>query len=504
MTSICYAALEANARAYETHEALVEGDTRWTYGQLLEQVDAAASGFHGLGIQPGERVGLMLFNQKEFLVAFYALRKLGAVVVPINLNMLPEDIGFVIMNSGIRRMVISDSLYPNLKHVPLQFIMVGDATDGHLAYDSLLTTSGTTGPVSVNDTDLAFLMYTSGTTGHPKGVMLSERNLKSNYEGFVQLAQFTHSDRMLLALPLFHAFGLIVAYAGLQRGATLILIPKFMPRSIVEALAHEKITLLPLVPTLFSVILELLQKHGNIQLPELRYCISGGASLPAKLLERIEAVLKAPVMEGYGMTETSPVIAFNDPSVGSIPSSVGKPLANIQVRIQKEDGSIGAVSETGEIQVKGDNVMLGYYNLPEETQAILTQDGWLRTGDQGYLDPQGRLFINGRIKDLIIKAGENIAPIGIEDVLYHHPAIRDAAVVGIPDPKLGEDIAACVSLKEGQSVTASELLRHCREHLPAAYVPRMVEILPELPKNPTGKIMKKRLREQLAAVPVPS
>jgi long-chain acyl-CoA synthetase len=497
-----YSILINNANRFPDKEAVIEGERRWTYREFLKQVDQAAAGFKEIAVNPGDRVGLMLFNQKEFLVSFFALRKIGAVVVPINIQMLPQDICFVIQNSGIKHMVIADSLFENIKDLPLRFVIVGDAGKHVQSYESFMAEGAAQGEVpnaNTPETDLSFLLYTSGTTGHPKGVMLTERNLLANIEGFGRIVDFGEQDRMILALPLFHAYGLIIALTGLNCGATMTLIPKFSPRGIVDAVVKEQATILPLVPTLFVVILEVIAKRGGIDTSHLRFCVSGGASLPAQLLQRIESVLNVPVIEGYGLTETSPVLTINDPKVGSIPSCVGKPLHNVQVRIVHEDNTECSTGEVGEILVKGENVMSGYFNLPEETRAVLTEDGWFRTGDLGHLDEAGHLFISGgRKKDLIIKAGENISPLSIEEVLYRHEAVREAAVIGIPDERVGEEILACVSLNEGQSVTAQELIRFCREHLSAAYVPSAVEFFDELPKNPTGKIVKKLLRESLA------
>jgi len=482
-----YQALKQTTEKQPTHEALIEGETRWTYSQFLQWVDQAACAFQAQGITPGERVGLMLFNQKEFLVCFFALRKIGAVVVPINIQMLPQDIAYVIQNAGMRQLVIADSFYPLLKQMPLNFIVVGETQEGALSYEQFLkASSGDSQAVDQDPDQLAFLIYTSGTTGYPKGVMLSENNVTSNMAGFREVIHFYETDRMVLALPLFHAYGLIVSLTCLMVGGTITLVPKFHPKKIVEAMVSEKATILPLVPTLFTVILDLVEKTGAAD-NDLRFAVSGGAALPAPLLEKIEATLQAPVIEGYGLTETAPVLAVNDPQVGSIPGCVGKPLPNVQIKIVD-----------GEILAKGPNIMLGYYNMPEETQAVMTEDGWFRTGDLGHLDAKGRLYISGgRKKDLIIKAGENISPVPIETVLYAMEGIREAAVIGLPHEKLGEEIVACISLCEGQTLSPQDILRHCRTLLAPIHVPGEVVIMDELPKNPGGKIVKKLLREKL-------
>jgi len=493
-----YQTLKTTAEKRATHDAIIEGETRWTYSQFLQQVDQATLAFQTQGITPGERVGLMLFNQKEFLVCFFALRKMGAIVVPINIQMLPQDIAYVIQNAGMRQLVIADSFYPLLKQMPLNFIVVGETQEGGLSYEQFLNTAeGAAQEVAQDPDQLAFLIYTSGTTGYPKGVMLSENNVTSNMAGFREVIHFYETDRMVLALPLFHAYGLVVSLTCLMVGGAITLVPKFHPKKIVEALVSEKATILPLVPTLFTVILDLISKTGAVD-HELRFSVSGGAALPAPLLEKIEAVFHAPVIEGYGLTETAPVLAVNDPEIGSIPSCVGKPLPNVQIKIVSKDNTDCVTGEVGEVLAKGPNIMLGYYNLPEETQAAMTPDGWFRTGDLGHLDAEGRLYISGgRKKDLIIKAGENISPVPIETVLYAMEGIREAAVIGLPHEKLGEEIVACVALHEGQALSPQDIIRHCRALLAPAHLPGEVIILEELPKNPGGKVVKKLLREQL-------
>ncbi len=497
--SLFYQTLYKTVQKHFQKEALIEGGTRWVYSDFLAQVDKAASAFSAQGITAGDRVALMLYNQKELLVCFFALRKIGAIVVPVNIQMLPQDIAFVFQNAGARMIVVADGLYPHIQHVPLPMIVVGEAEGAPLTYNDFLAKG--TAPVEVADSsekDLAFLIYTSGTTGYPKGVMLSEHNVLVNIEGFRKVLSFTEVDRMVLALPLFHVYGLIVSLTGLFTGGTIALIPRFHPKKIVEAIVAEKATILPLVPTLFTVILDIIEKMGGIDTSNLRFSVSGGAALPKALLERIQSVLKAPVMEGYGLTETAPVLAVNDPRTGGIPGSVGKPLPNVKVRIVDEGGSEVDMGEIGEVQAKGENVMQGYYNLPDDTQKAFTKDGWFRTGDLGHLDAEGNLYISaGRIKDLIIKGGENISPLPIENALYAHPAVKEASVLGMPDAKLGEIIVACVTPKEGETLAAQDVLRHCREHLTGAHIPDEVIFLEDLPKNATGKVIKKVLKANL-------
>jgi long-chain acyl-CoA synthetase len=482
---------------------LIEDKTQWTLSEFREKIARLASALQAKGIQPGDRVALMFMNQKEYLVSLFAVLHAGAVAVPINVTIPPDDILYVILNSGTRLVLTTETFAPHFDGKPLPFLVSNQTEPKYPSLEELIENGNpdfSNVPFGTAD-DMRIIMYTSGTTGKPKGVMLSENNLLRNLEGIAPSLQIHNTDRMLLALPIFHAYGQIIALYALQTQAPLYLIPNFAPKKIIQTLVEQQITILPLVPTMFNVLLGGIQK-ANIQLPHLRACVSGGAALPEKLLRQIEAALDIVVLEGYGMTETAPVIAVNSPSRGSIPRSVGKALCNVEVKLADADGNrinwqAGQTSAEGEIMVKGPNVMLGYYQLPEETAKTFDAEGYLHTGDLGHLDTEGNLYISGgRKKDLIIKAGENIAPVRIEEVLHHHPAVLNAAVIGIPDEKLGEEVLACIECKPEQTVSEAELKKFCREHLPALMVPAVIRFYAELPKNPTGKILKPVLREQ--------
>ena len=496
--------LEQNDPGYPM---LIEDGTQWTLSELREKVCRLASVLQTKGIQPGDRVALMFMNQKEFLVSFFAILHAGAVVVPINITIPPEDITYVFLNSGSKLMITTASFAYCFEGKPVPILMANQGEEAQYPSWEEAVAQGDPNFGSVQHGDentLRILMYTSGTTGKPKGVMLSEQNLCSNMDGIAPLFKFHKQERLLLALPLFHAYGLIIALYAMDAQACTYLVPNFTPKKIMQTLIEHQITILPLVPTMFSVLLQSVQKFGADKLANLKLCVSGGASLPEKLLKQIESTLNLVVLEGYGLTETSPVLSVNSRERGSVPKSVGQQLPNVDIKLVAEDGKPipkqpGQESATGEILAKGPNVMLGYYNLPEETAQAFDADGYFRTGDLGHFDAAGNLYISGgRKKDLIIKAGENIAPVRIEDVLYQHPAILHAAVIGMPDEKLGEDILACVELKPEQSATESELKKFCLEHLPSFMVPSAVRICPELPKNQTGKVLKNKLKEEFA------
>jgi long-chain acyl-CoA synthetase len=490
---------------------LIEDETQWTLSDLKEKVARLASALQAKGIQPGDRVAIMFMNQKEYLLSFFAILQAGAVVVPINITLPPDDIVHVILNSGSRLVLTTEAFAPKFEGKPIP-VLVSNQTaqaEGSFKFPALEDAMAQGNPnftgVDYGDADtLRILMYTSGTTGKPKGVMLTENNLASNLDGFAPRLRIDGKDRLLLALPLFHAYGQIIGLYALQQHSQLYLVPNFAPKKIMQTLIEHQITVLPLVPTMFSVLLSSIHRIGADKLSSLKACVSGGASLPEKLLQQIESALNIVVIEGYGLTETSPVLAVNSLERGSIARSVGRPLDNVHLKLVDDQGNTipwqqGQISGEGEILAKGPNVMLGYYNLPQDTEQAFDAEGYFRTGDLGHFDAEGNLFISGgRKKDLIIKAGENIAPVRIEEALHHHPAILHAAVIGIPDEKLGEDIMACVELKPDHTVTEGELKKFCLEQLPALMVPAVIRICPELPKNQTGKVLKNQLKAEFA------
>jgi long-chain acyl-CoA synthetase len=490
---------------------LIEDEVQWTLSELREKVAGLASALQAKGIQPGDRVAIMFMNQKEYLLSFFAVLAAGAVVVPINITLPPDDIVHVILNSGSRLVLTTEAFAPKFEGKPIPMLVANQSANAAQtsAFPALEDAVAQGDPnfagVEYGDeSTMRILMYTSGTTGKPKGVMLSEENLLSNLDGFEPVVRISSADRMLLALPLFHAYGQMIGLYALHQLAPLYLVPNFAPKKIVQTLIEHQISILPLVPTMFSVLLGSIQKIGPDKLTHLKACVSGGASLPEKLLHQIENTMDLVVLEGYGLTETSPVLAINSREHGSIPKSVGKPLSNVHIKLVDEQGNtlpwkVGQVSQEGEILAKGPSIMLGYYNLPEDTAQAFDAAGYFRTGDLGHFDAEGNLFISGgRKKDLIIKAGENIAPVRIEDTLHYHPAILHAAVIGIPDEKLGEDIMACVELKPEQNATEAELKKFCLEHLPPFMVPSVIRICAELPKNQTGKVLKNQLKVEYA------
>jgi long-chain acyl-CoA synthetase len=499
---------------------LVQDDETLSAQAFMDQVRRLASALkHQFGIVPGERVGLLFWNETEFLVGLFACRWVGAVIVPFNVTMSATDLLYVVGHSKIKLLAGSADLLGQLAgqagidpaHIPFPVIVSNNAHEALATlpqWQTVIEQSEPDPSPHVDPDAMAILMYTSGTTGHPKGVMLSERNLLANMEAFMAMLHLeadTVDHRMLVGIPLFHSYGLMVALYGLAMGATLILVPKFQPKRLLQALQDKQVTILPLVPTLFHVVAAQADKMPPHAFESLVCCISGGAALAPDLLAKVETLLSVPVLEGYGLTETSPVISVNTPTVGSVPGTVGQPLTNLTVRLQDKDTlaivpvEMGQASGIGEIQVQGPSVMLGYYQADDLTAEVMTEDGFFKTGDLGQFDPAGNLRIVGRIKELIIKAGENISPIPIEQVVHKAAHVADVAVVGQPDAKMGERIVAFVSIEEGadEATVMAEMKQVVRQHLAPLHQPDSFRILAALPKSPTGKIMKKVLRQQL-------
>ncbi len=506
MASAFYHHLKTHAEQSPGHPAVIDGDTILDYATLLEQVERFAGGLSRLNLTPHSKLGIFCLNQRENLVGTLAAFLKGVPVVPFNFLLGAEDLAFIAKDAQIDTLMV-DAAFLKPETIPLfkQFpnkIVTGPADAGALGpgtqkFEDFLANSeredGSNPHVKAEGIP-SVIVYTSGTTARPKGVMLEERQFELNCDGILAHLDLNNRDKAIVALPLFHSFGNIMALVLLRVGATLILLRQFAPKAILSAITAHKATLLPLVPTIYSFLVELYARGGH-DVSSLRCCISGGASLPEALHNKVTEVLKTRVVEGYGLTETSPVISVNTMQK-QVAGSVGPVLPNLEIQIVDEAGKPVDTGQVGEIQVRGETVMKGYWRNPEETGAILTADGWLKTGDLGHLDADGFLFISGgRKKDMIIRAGENVSPLGIENALLNHPALAEAAAVGIADERVGEKVKACVVLREGCEASEQELKAFCRKKLPAFMVPDTIQFYDALPKNPTGKILKNKLRE---------
>ena len=501
-----YQYLKEYAEKDPNHLAIIEGEISLNYGDFVSQIEQFASALSKLELNSNSKIGLLCLNQKEYLVAYFAALLKGVTVIPFNFMLKPEDLIYITQDAGIDTLIV-DSVFVKPETTPffkffLNKIIIGPANPKQVGKETLnwsefmaIGHPGDSPKKHKREKDLPdVILYTSGTTAKPKGVMLEENQFDANCTGFLEHLHFTPEDKVIVALPLFHSFGNIMALALLRSGATLILLKQFQPKTILESISRHKATILPLVPTIYSFLVQLYAR-GSYDVSSLRYCISGGASLPEALLKRVEEGLGVTVIEGYGLTEASPVIAVNTMQDGSVPASVGPVLPNIELEIIDATGKPVNPGEVGEIRVRGETVMKGYWKKPDETSVTLSADGWLSTGDLGHMDEKDRLFISsGRIKDLIIRAGENVSPLAIENVLMSHEAIAEVAAVGIPNERVGEKVKVFVVLREGAHATEQELKDMCRSKLPTFMIPDLFHFMESLPKTATGKILKSELR----------
>ncbi|MFQ5450704.1 MAG: class I adenylate-forming enzyme family protein [Nitrospinaceae bacterium] len=502
-----YNYLKTHAREKPGHPAVIDQDQPLTYQQLVDRVERFAGALSGWDLGPESKLGLFCLNQKEYLIAYLGALLKGVPVVPFNFLLGPEDLVFIAKNAGIDSMLV-DPVFLKPETVPFfrgfkNRLLVDPANGselgpGALGFDEFLRRGDPRQgmiPHERNPSIPDVILYTSGTTARPKGVMLDEKQFDINCDGILAHLDLNGNDRAIVALPLFHSFGNIMALILLRVGGTLILLRQFAPKTILSSVARHRATALPLVPTIYTFLIEIFAR-GGYDVSTLRCCISGGASLPQSLLKRVEETLDVTVIEGYGLTETSPVISVNRTAVGSVPGSVGPVLPNVEVKIVGEQGDPLPPGQVGEIWVKGETVMRGYWKNPEETRKILAPGGWLKTGDLGHMDEKNRLYISaGRKKDLIIRAGENVSPLTVENTLMNHPAVAEVAAVGVPDARLGEKVLVCVVLREGARVKDHELREFCRGNVPAFMLPDRIHFLESLPKNAAGKILKKQLRD---------
>jgi len=482
--------LELSARHHANRPALIAGERRWTYRELDEAASALAGGFAALGLKPGERLGLHLPNWPEFVLAYYAAQKIGLVPLSLNVTYKAEELEYILCDAEASAVITAAPAAANLPargRVPSMRHLL-EAQD-------LASLSGR--PVSALDLDrdeTAAILYTSATTGRPKGVMLTHGNIVSNAHATVHHLRMTPHDRGLCALPMFHCFGQnFILNALVTAGGALVLQERFVVKEFVEALGGQRITLLYAVPTMYILFLSM---EEPLDLSSIRLCFSAAATLPGDVERRWYERYGHRVTQGYGLTECSPFASWNH-DVDIRPGSVGTPIENVEMKIVDEQGRQVPDGAFGEILIKGPNVMKGYFGNRHATAEAI-RDGWLHSGDIGYRDADGYYFLVDRVKDMINVSGFKVFPREVEEILFRHEAVKEAAVIGVPDPLRGESVKAFVVLQESKRVTAEALQTLCREAIASYKVPETIEFISALPKNPIGKILKKELRQRAA------
>lgn len=488
-------AFGASARKNEPRTAIFWGDQQFSYGALLSRArDLSAHLQHEFGIQPGDRVALWLRNCPEFVPALYGILGAGAVVAPINNFLKPDEVTYILKDCGAKVIVTDASMAEGA--AKLTSSVPGLRAWNIENFPELPRPPATFCLLDRGDNDLAVIIYTSGTTGHPKGAMLSHNNLLSNVESCRRILEAIDTDRFVVLLPMFHSFMLTVGVLlPTLIGGSLVLIRSIHPpKNILQEIIQHRATILPAIPQFFRTL-------ANAQLPgqfPLRLCISGGAPLPGEILREFNQKIPIPLIEGYGLSEASPVVSMNPLRGPWKAGSIGLPIPNVEVSVQNDEGRILNPGETGEICVRGPNVMQGYWNRPDDTASAL-RAGWLLTGDIGHRDDDGYFYITDRKKDMLLVNGINVYPREIEEVIYQFPGVKEAAVIGVPDPRKGEQPLAFVAAAEGQPIDEKPLLHFLREKLADYKVPRRVLFLPALPRNAAGKILKTALRQQASA-----
>jgi long-chain acyl-CoA synthetase len=477
-------------------KAIYWGDQEYSYEELLAQTDRVAAFLQNrLGVKPGDRVGLWLKNCPEFVPTLFGIFRAGGVAAPINNFLKPHEVNYILNDAGADVLITDEAMSEHLPALlaarpQLQVVKVeqfaGLSQDGERVK-----------PPERNESDLAVLIYTSGTTGRPKGAMLSHGNLLHNVESCRLVLETIREDRVVVLLPMFHSYMLCVGVLlPLLVGASIVLIRSLHPpRNVFQEIVRRQATILPGIPQFFR---SLVHAPMNIPLPSLRMCISGAAPMPVQVLKEFADKYPFPLIEGYGLSEASPVVTKNPLKGTRKAGSIGLPIPHVEVSIQNDAGKLLPAGEIGELCVRGGNVMQGYWNLPEETVKVL-RGGWLLTGDIGYRDADGYYFITDRKKDMLLVNGINVYPREIEEILYQFPGVKEAAVIGLPDARKGEQPLAFVAANEGVSLEEKALLQFVREKIADYKTPRRVVFLPSLPRNATGKILKTALREMAAS-----
>ncbi|MDR2705083.1 MAG: long-chain fatty acid--CoA ligase [Planctomycetaceae bacterium] len=510
-----------SATRYPTHPAIICDNRFYSYAELDDWSARIADVLRSQGMRCGDHVMLLAPNVPEFTAVYYAVLRVGGVVVPINTLLLPNEITELLEHSdsrfffawhtfaekcllafekvescqslffiGAKSQELPESILAHYSvaplHQPNKFVLDEILPDIPATSDFEQTSSSET----------AVILYTSGTTGRSKGVELSHFNIFSNALYSKEKTLFIDHDSITIAvLPLFHTFGqTTIQNASILAGATMVMVPQFEPKRTLGEIEKYHVSHIAAVPTMYNLMTQTLRRR-SFDVSSLKVAVSGGASLPLSIYNEFEKLFGFKIIEGYGLSETSPISCMTPANVNvNKAGSIGLEFYGTQAKIIRQDGSNANINEVGELALRGHNIMKGYYKDPSATESAFI-NGWFRTGDMATMDADRYFYIVDRLKDVIIRAGMNIYPREIEEVIHHHPSVREVAVIGISDETLSENVVACVVLNEDAKVTAMELQKYCREHLAVYKCPKVILFMENLPKNSTGKIMKRTLRE---------
>jgi len=500
--------LEESTRKHPEKVAVILDDFKLTYGQLNAAANQVANALTGAGLKPGDRVGMMLPNVPQFPIIYFGILKAGMIAVPMNVLLKDPEVEYYLKDSESSAFFFFDMFagealeganrVSSVKHKIQVSVMGTEAPAGTVDLGAFMGQQPPTfDSVATGPDDICLLIYTSGTTGKPKGAALTNYNLFQCCHLGTHIFEFNEDTDVIMAtLPMFHSFGLSnVVNGAIHGGITMTLLPRFDADKALEIIQRDKVTLFLGVPTMYFAMLHH-PERSTYDMSTLRLCVSGGASIPGEVIKAWEQATGTKILEGYGLSETSPTATFNQLDVGQKVGSIGTPVWGVRVKIADDSGNEVPQGERGEILIKGHNIMKEYWRNPDATAEAI-KNGWFHSGDIGYVDEEGFIFIVDRKKEMIIRGGFNVYPREIEEVIYQYPKVAEAAVIGLPDEKFGEEVAAVVSPKPGETIDAAELQAFVKERVAAYKYPRSIDVWPELPKGPTGKIMKLEIKARV-------
>jgi len=506
----------ANAICPERDCIVFEGK-RWTYTQTSERINKLANTLIKLGIEKGDRIGMLQVNCNQYVETYFASAKIGAIFVPLNFRAKTDELSYMIANAearilfaGSRYLDIVDAMLPELSTVK-HYISIDRKDEKKLYYEDLIgSASSDESSFEVGDEDITMLIYTAGTTGRPKGVPLRHSAFVSYVLENVEPANPDIEERNLLTVPLYHVAGIQAMLAAIYGGRTLVMMRQFEVKEWLETIQREEATRAMLVPTMLKRVIDD-SDYNKYDLSSLKVITYGAAPMPFEVIHKaINMMPWVKFINAFGQTETASTITALGPEdhviegteeerekkLKRLTSSIGRPLPDVEVKIVDEGGKALPPLEVGEILARGPRIMTGYWRDDQKTKQVLTSDGWLRTGDMGWMDKDGYIYLAGRADDMIIRGGENISPEEVEDVLHSYPKVEEAAVIGVPDPEWGQEPRAVVVLKKGEAATQEEIVEYCRSKLSGFKRPRSIVFLDSLPRNPMGKVLRKKLREE--------
>ncbi|GAB4338888.1 MAG: fatty acid--CoA ligase [Candidatus Abyssubacteria bacterium] len=501
--------LRRNSKLHPDKKAFIFEGKRYTWSQADERVNRLANALIDLGVTRGDHVAILSKNCNEYFETYFGCARSGSICTAINYRLTPRELRYVIGNSEAKVVIVSDEFLDTLEEVrpdlekAEHYVVIGRAPEGMKSYDDMLANASPEKPVlEQHEDDVVLQMYTSGTTGLPKGAMLTHRNLITNAIGCSFGMQMQPNDCILMVAPLYHMAAGMCSLAVILQGGPILIHRDFNPIAILDDMEGGEVTVALLIPVMINFLLQMPDIETR-DFSNIRGIIYGASPMPVEVLRRAMEIFKCDFVQGYGQTESSAVLCVLRPEdhvIEGTPEqlrrlgSAGREVFGTEVRVVNEDGNDVKPGEIGEVIGRGHNVMKGYWNMPEATAETL-RDGWLHTGDLATVDEDGYVYILDRVKDMIISGGENVYSREVEEVLYMHPAIADAAVIGVPDPQWGETVKAIIVLRDGHVATEQDIINFCRKHLAGFKRPRSVEFVDSLPRNLSGKVLKKILRE---------